>query len=118
MPVSTAKRTAQIEIHFLREFPSSYGLLFFCSCLDATDPAALQSPQVWMLRTKFQVWKKRTLFADVSTRSVGAVKTMSSTSTLGTQTDESARRKSERKRIRDRKRMVEFRKQRKETRTD
>ena len=52
------------------------------------------------------------------TRSVGAM-TMSSTSTrtIGTQTDESARRKSERKTIRDRERMVEFRKQRKETRT-
>ena len=46
--------------------------------------------------------------------------TMSSTSThtIGTQRGESARRKSERKRIRNRERMVEFRKQRKETRTD
>ena len=48
------------------------------------------------------------------TRSVGAVMAMSSTSTrtIETQRDESARRKSERKRIRNRERMVEFRKQR------
>ena len=51
------------------------------------------------------------------------IKTMSSTSTrnIGTQTYESARKKSERKKkksIRDRERMVQFRKQRKEIRTD